>query len=161
MNQTSAVTCIALTLLLFGLCFVSVASATTTTFTITTSTKQYALDLPAGTIFNATITTTSTIRVWASDANGSIVANLGLVDNSAQLNFVATKGAIYTFSFENSLAESAKVTLAYQTDPELSSDNTSMLPITYLPVFIVVTVVGCILIVYFSRKNRKHTKNTE
>ncbi|HSV49712.1 MAG TPA: hypothetical protein VLH35_05300, partial [Candidatus Acidoferrales bacterium] len=105
--------------------------------------------------------TTGTIRVWASDVNGSIVASLGLVDNSAKLNFVATKGGVYTFSFENSLAESAKVTFSYQTDPELSSDNTSILPLTYLPVFVVVTIVGCILIIYFNRKKRKHIKQTD
>lgn len=163
LNKIRTLTYTTLTILLTTICLIPLASATTTsTFTVAASTNQIIIDLPQGTIFNSTITTSGTIRVWASDVNGSLVSNLGLVDNSGKLNFVATKGGIYTINFENNVANSATVTFSYQTDPELSTGNTSVLPITYLPVFIAITVVGCIVIIYLSRKNRKnHTNDSE
>jgi hypothetical protein len=148
-----------LTILLITICLTPLATAaTTTTFTITGSTKQILLDLPTGTIFNSTINTNAAIRVWASDKNGSLVANLGLIDNSAQLNFVAPNSGIYTISFEASVANTASVTFTYQTTPDVTGGNTSVLPITYLPVFIAITIVGIVAIIYFSRKNRKTAK---
>jgi hypothetical protein len=148
-----------LTILLITICLTPLASAATTTnFTITGSTKQILLDLPAGTVFNSTINTSATIRVWASDKNGSLIANLGLVDNSAQLNFVAPNSGIYTISFESSVAKPASVTFTYQTNPDVTGGNTSILPITYLPIFIAITIVGIVAVIYLSRKNQKSAK---
>lgn len=159
MQKIKVATYTALTILLITICLPPIASAaTTSTFTITGSTKQVYLDLPAGTVFNSTINTSATIRVWASDKNGSLIANLGLIDNSAQLNFVALNSGVYTISFESSIANSASVTFTYQTDPDVTGGNTSTLPITYLPVFIVITIVGIVVIIYISRKNRKSAK---
>ncbi len=133
-------------------------SATITeNFTITGTTQQYILDLPAGTIFNGSITTTGLVRVWVNDANGSIVANLGIFDQNAQLNFVAAKEGNYTINFEDDLPNTIQVTVSYQTDPELQTDSSSLLPYVYLPVFVVVTVAGVVLILFFSRKNRKNS----
>lgn len=159
MQKTKTTTYTALTILLITICLTPIASAsTTTTFTITGSTKQIPIDLPAGTVFNSTINTSATIRVWASDKNGSLIANLGLIDNSAQLNFVAPNSGIYTISFESSIAKPASVTFTYQTNPDVTGDNTSMLPITYLPIFIAITIVGIVVIIYISRKNRQNAK---
>lgn len=148
-----------LTILFITICLTPIASAaTTSSFTITGSTKQILLDLPSGTVFNSTIKTSATIRVWASDKNGSLIANLGLVDNSAQLNFVAPNSGVYTISFESSVANPASVTFTYQTDPDVTGSKTSTLPITYLPVFIAIIIVGIVVIIYISRKNRKNAK---
>jgi hypothetical protein len=145
-----------LTILFITICLTPIASAaTTSSFTITGSTKQILLDLPGGTVFNSTINTSATIRVWASDKNGSLIANLGLVDNSAQLNFVAPNSGVYTISFEASVANPASVTFTYQTDPDVTGSNTSTLPITYLPIFVTITIVGIVVIIYISLKNRK------
>lgn len=160
MKTIQASTTAILTILIVSLSLTSLTSAAVTTnFSITGSIKQIPINLPAGTIFNGTITATGTIRVWASDANGSLVANLGLVDNQGQLNFIAVKGGVYTLSFENNLPDTVQVTFSYQTDPDTSGGNTSVLPISYLPVFIIVTVVGCILIIYFGRRKHKQANN--
>lgn len=160
MKTIQASTTAILTILIVSLSLTSLTSAAVTTnFSITGSIKQIPINLPAGTIFNGTITATGTIRVWASDANGSLVANPGLVDNQGQLNFIAVKGGVYTLSFENNLPDTVQVTFSYQTDPDTSGENTSVLPISYLPVFIIVTVVGCILIIYFARRKNKQANN--
>lgn len=160
MKITRASTAVILTILIASLSLISLASAAVTSnFSITGTIKQIPIDLPSGTIFNSTITTTGTVRVWASDANGSLVANLGLVDNQGQLNFVAVKGGVYTISFENNLLSTVQVTFSYQTNPDISGGNNSVLPISYLPVFIIVTVVGCVLIIYFGRRNRRKVKH--
>jgi hypothetical protein len=156
LQKTKTATYTAMTILLITVCLTPLASAaTTSTFTITASTKQILLDLPAGTIFNSTIITSGTIRVWASDKNGSLIANLGLIDSSGNLNFVAPNDGIYTFNFENDLANPASVTFTYQTNPDVTGGTTSMLPITYLPIFIAITIVGIAAIIYVTRKNRK------
>lgn len=148
-----------LTILLITICLTPLASAaTTSTFTITGTTKQILLDLPTGTVFNSTINTSATVRVWASDKNGSLVANAGLIDNNGQLNFAAPNSGVYTISFEASVANPASVTFTYQTTPDVTGGNTSILPITYLPVFIAITIVGIVAIIYVSRKNRKTDK---
>jgi hypothetical protein len=158
-QKTKTATYTGLTILLITLCLTPLASAaTTSTFTITGSTKQILLDLPAGTVFNSTINTSSTIRVWASDKNGSLVANAGLIDNNGQLNFAAPNSGIYTISFESTVANPASVILTYQTTPDVTAGNSSVLPITYLPVFIAITIVGIVAIIYVSRKNSKTAK---
>lgn len=159
MQNSKTATYTTLTILLIIICLTPlVSAATTSTFTIAASTKQILLDLPSGTIFNSTINTSATIRVWASDKNGSLVANSGLIDNNAQLNFVAPNDGIYTFNFENNLGNSASVTFTYQTNPDVTGDNSSILPITYLPIFIAITIVGIFLIFYLTRKNHKNSK---
>lgn len=132
-------------------------AATTETFTVTQTTYQVTFNLPAGTAFNGSLSTTGTVRVWVSDPNGSLIANPGLVDHTASFNFTASKEGNYYVNFENPMPTSASVTFTYQTDPELPSGNQSILPFWLLPVFAAITVVGVIVILYFSRK-RKHAK---
>jgi hypothetical protein len=135
------------------------ASATSTeTFTIAQNTYQITFDLPAGAIFIGSISTTNTIRVLVNDANGTLLTNLGLVDNHTDFSFVAAKTGDYFVIFENPLSTTAQVTFTYQTDPGLSNSN-SLIPLSLWPVFVIITVVGCILIIYLNRRNRKHRKN--
>lgn len=157
MNKTKTLTFTALTLLLaasFMLLTVQ-AAATSETFTVKQTTYQITFNLPAATAFNGSLSTTGTVRVWVSDQNGSLITNLGLVDSAASFNFTAAKEGNYYVNFENPLSSSASVTFTYQTDPELPSGNSTILPFWLLPVFIAITVVGCILIIYFSRKKKQ------
>lgn len=159
MNKTRTVTVTALTLLIAASFFILTAQASTTeNFTVTQTTYQITFNLPAGTTFNGSISTTNTVRVWVSDANGSLIANPGLVDSTASFSFVAAKEGNYYVNFENPMSNSASVTFTYQTDPELPSGDSSLLPFWLLPVFIAVTVVGVIVIFYFSRRKREHTE---
>ncbi len=159
MNRTKAATFTVLTALLAAsFLTLSASAATTETFTVTASTMQYTFDLPQGTIFNGSLSTTGTVRVWVSDANGSLAANLGLVDSSAKFGFVANNAGKYYVNFENNLGNSVQVTFTYQTDPELPGGG-SLIPFSYWPVFAAITVVGAVLIVYFIRKNRKRNAN--
>lgn len=158
MNKTKMLTFTALTLLIAAsFLLLTAQAATTETFTVTRGTYQVTFNLPAGTAFNGSLTTTGTVRVWVNDANGSLIANSGMVDSNASFNFTAAKDGNYIVNFENPMSNSASVTFTYQTDPELPSDSNSILPFWLLPVFVVITIVGCVLIIYLSRR-RKHAE---
>lgn len=158
MNRNRTLTFTALTLLLAAsFLMLTAQAATTETFTVIKTTYQITFNLPAGTAFNGSLSTTGTVRVWVSDQNGSLIASPGLVDHSASFNFTAAKEGNYYVNFENPMPTSASVTFTYQTDPELPSSNQSILPFWLLPVFVIITVVGVIVIFYFSRR-RKHAK---
>jgi hypothetical protein len=135
----------------------TVQAATTETFTVTRATYQITFNLPAGTAFNGSLSTTGTVRVWVNDANGTLIANPGLVDTTASFNFTTAKDSNYYINFENPMSTSASVTFTYQTDPELPSGSSSILPFWLLPIFVVITIVGCVLIFYFSRKRKHNT----
>jgi hypothetical protein len=158
MNRNRILTFTALTLLLAASFLLLIAQAATTeTFTVTKATYQITFNLPAETAFNGSLSTTGTVRVWVNDANGSLIANPGMVDSTASFNFIAAKDGNYYVYFENPLSNSASITFTYQTDPELPSGNQSILPFWLLPVFVVITIVGCVLILYFSRKRKHNT----
>jgi hypothetical protein len=143
----------ALTVLLAVSSLLLAAQASTTeTFTVTHNTYQVTFNLPAGTEFNGSLSTTATVRVWVSDANGSLVTNLGLVDSTASFSFVAAQEGNYHVYFENSLSTSAEVAFTYETDPELGGG--SLLPFWLWPVFVAVTVGGCIAVLYLSRRRK-------
>jgi hypothetical protein len=148
-----------ITLLLVASFLALSASATSTeTFTLTQNTYQITFNLPAGTIFNGSVSTTNTIRVLANDANGILHANIGLVDSHTDFSFVAAKTGDYFVIFENPLSITAQVTFTYKTDPELSKSN-SLIPLSFWPVFVIITIFGCVLIIYLSHRNRKYKKN--
>jgi hypothetical protein len=160
MRKYKILACNAINLLLVVSFLVLSASATSTeTFTVTQNTYQITFNLPAGAKFNGSISTTNTIRVLVNDANGTILANPGLVDSHADFGFVAAKAGDYYIIFENPLSAIAQVTFTYQTDPELSNSN-SLIPLSLWPVFVIIAAIGCVLIIYLSRRNRKHAKNT-
>jgi hypothetical protein len=159
LNKTRILTFTALTLLIAASFLILTAQAANTeTFTVTKTTYQITFNLPAGTAFNGSLSTTGTVRVWVNDDNGSLIASPGLVDQTASFSFTAAKEGNYYINFENPMSNSASVTFTYQTDPELPSGNQSILPFWLLPVFVVITIVGCVLIFYFSRK-RRNTKS--
>jgi hypothetical protein len=151
--KTRHITLTALILLIAASSMLGVQASTTETFTVTHTTYQITFNLPAGTTFNGSLSTTATVRVWVSNANGSLVTNLGLVDNAASFSFVAAQEGNYHIYFENSLSTSATVTFTYETDPELSGGS-SLLPFWLWPVFVAVTVVGCIAILYLNRQRK-------
>ena len=156
MNRTKIVTFSALTLLLAAsFLMLTAQAAATETFTVTQTTYQITFNLPAGTAFNGSLSTTGTVRVWVSDQNGSLIANPGLVDNTASFNFTAAKEGNYYVYFENPLSSSAAVTFTYQTDPDVTSGTQSILPFWLLPVFVVITIAGCILLFYVIRRRGK------
>jgi hypothetical protein len=158
MNRTRTLTFATLTLIIAASFLVlTVQAATTETFTVKQSTYQVTFNLPVDTTFNGSVSTTSTVRVWVTDGNGSLITNLGLVDSTANFSFITTKEGNYYVNFENPLSSSASVTFTYQTDPDVTSSSAPILPFWLLPVFIAVTVAGCILIFYFSRR-RKYVK---
>jgi hypothetical protein len=143
----------ALTLLLATHSLLLTAQASTTeTFTVTHNTYQITFNLPADATFNGSLSTTATVRVWVSDANGSLVKNLGLVDSTASFSFVVAQEGNYHVYFENSLSTSATVTFTYETDPELGGG--SLLPFWLWPVFVVVAVAGGIVVIYLSRRRK-------
>lgn len=157
--KTRLIALTALTLLLTtSSLLLSVQASTTETFTVTHTTYRVTFNLPADTTFNGSLPTTETVRVWVSDANGSLIRNLGLVDSTASFSFVAAQEGNYHVYFENSLYTSAAVTFTYETDPELS-DSSSLLPFWLWPVFVAVTVVGCIVVLYLN--HRRKVKSTE
>jgi hypothetical protein len=135
------------------------ASATTLpAISLSASSAQLPIMLPAGTIFNGSISTTGTVRFWVSSPNGAQIVNLGLIDKANTFSFVAQQNGNYTLNFENGLTNSIQVKLSYVTDPDISSGNNSTgIPLVYLLLSIVIAVLGSILIILFVRhKNRLH-----
>ncbi len=142
-------------LLVLPLIVLSASATTLPAFSLSSSSAQIPIVLPAETIFNGSITTTGTIRVWVSDPNGSSIVNLGLVDKAATFNFVAQQDGNYTLNFENDLPNSVQVSFSYITDPELP-DNNSGSPLAYLAIPIIIAIVGSILIIFLVRRKSKN-----
>jgi len=136
-----------------------VSASTTETFTVSQATKRYTFELPQGAIFNGSLTTTGPVRVWVNDANGTQLANLGIVESTGQFNFVAENQGNYYVNFENNLANTVEVTFTYQTDPEL--ENSSAFPVALLPIAAIVIAAVCIILVIVIRRKFKDEPATE
>jgi len=157
MKKNKILTCAAFTaLMIISLTAHYASAAATSTFTLSSSGVRLPIMIPAGTTFNGSILTTGTVRVWVSDPNGSQIANLGLIDNAATFGFVAQQTGNYTLNFENDLPASIQVTFSYVTDPEISSGNSTGIPISYLLISIVIAAVGSIMIIFFVRRKNKN-----
>ncbi len=159
MNKTRALICIILALLAVSMLAACVSASTTETFTVAQATKRYTFELPQGAIFNGSFTTTGPVRVWVNDANGSQLANLGIVDTTGQINFVATQQGSYYINFENNVANSVQVTFTYQTNPEL--ENNSAFPLTLLPIIAIIIAAVCIILVIVIRRKFKDEPATK
>ena len=153
MNKTRALTLIILAVLASSLMATCVSASTTETFTVSQATQRYTIELPQGAIFNGSLTTTGTVRVWVNDANGTQLANLGLVDTNGQFSFVAAHEGNYYVNFENNLANTVQVTFTYQTNPEL--ETTSALPVFLLPIVAIIIAAVCIILVIVIRRKFK------
>ena len=157
MKKNKILTCAAFTaLMIISLTAHYASAATTSTFTLSSSGIRLPIMLPDGTMFNGSISTTGTVRVWVSDPNGSQIANLGLIDSATTFGFVAEQTGNYTMNFENDLPASIQVTFSYVTDPEISSGNSTGTPISYLLISVVIAVAGSFLIIFFMRRKRKN-----
>jgi hypothetical protein len=138
---------------------VSFVSAATSTFTVE-QTSQTQFLLPAGTIFNGSISVSSTLRFWVSAPDGSQIVNLGLIDHSAGFGFVAPQDGNYTMNFENGLpyAPPVQVTFTYTTNPDVTSNNnSSAISPTYIVILVVIGVVGAGLIIFAVRRKKRNT----
>lgn len=155
-------TCVVLAVLFFASFSSLLVFATTVpSFTLSAESLQIWYNLPQGTIFNGTISTTGTIRFWVNAPDNAPIVNLGLIDNNDSFGFAAPQNGSYTFNFENDLPSSVQVTFSYETNPDISGGN-SATPSSYYPLatIIVVAVVGSIVIVFaIRRRHRKSSSN--
>ena len=94
--------------LLMSMAPVLVFANTTQTFSLSQSIYQLQYVMPAGTVFNGSISTTGTVRFWASDPNMAEIVNLGIVDNYKTFSFVAAQNGTYTLNFENDIRTLSK-----------------------------------------------------
>ena len=146
-------------LMLMSLIILSASATTATfpTFTLSASSTQLHYDLPVGTQFNGSISTTGPVRFFLSAPNGTVIINLGLVDRTTTFSFTARQTGNYTLNFENDLPNSIQVTFSYVTNPDISGgSNSGGVPPIYFPIFIIVTVFGSILIIVIARRKNKN-----
>jgi len=145
-----------LTLLLLALIVpLCVLAVTVPTFSLSTQSNQLYYDLPAGTTFNGSITTTGSLRFWVSDPNFAEIVNLGIVDNSASFSFVAKQNGTYTFNFENDLPNTIQVSFSYTTNPTLPNSNQPGGFPSYLLIIVIVAIVGSLTIIFVGRRKRR------
>lgn len=142
-------------LLTASLIALSVSATTVPAFTLSSSSAQIPIVLPSGTIFNGSISTTGTVRFWVSNPNGATIVNLGLIDKAATFSFVAQQDGNYTLNFENDLPNPIQVAFSYTTNPDISGGNNSTIPVSYLLIPIIISIVGSILIIFFARRKSK------
>ena len=134
------------------------ASATTVPAFNVSSTSQLQIALPAGTTFNGSISSSGTLRFWASAPNGDQIVNLGLIDKPTEFSFIAQQTGNHTLNFENDLPHSGpiQVNFSYTTNPDISgSNNSAGIPLVYLAISIIITVLGSILIIFLVHRKTK------
>ncbi len=157
MKKTKFLICVTLAALLLMSVMVPSAFATTVpTFTLSSQSAQFQYVLPQGTTFNGSISTAGSVRFFISAPNGTIIINLGIIDQTTPFSFVSQQNGTYTLNFENDLPNSIQVTFSYVTDPEIPGSNstTGVSPI-YLLIVVIVAVVGSFLIIFIMRRKRK------
>ena len=147
-------------LLVLAITTLSASATTIPTFTLSAQSSQLKYTLPAGTTFNGSISTTGTIRFWVSDPNGFQIVNLGLIDQEATFSFVAQQAGNYTLNFENDLPNPVQVTFSYETNPDISTNNSTSIPLVYLTIPIAIAVIGSVLIIVLARRKRKPVLKT-
>ena len=156
MHKVKNLICIAASLLLVvAMTTLSASASTVPAFTLSAQSSQIKYDLPAGTMFNGSISTTGTIRFWVSDPNGVQIVNLGLIDHEANFGFVAQPAGNYTLNFENDLPNPIQVKFSYETNPEIPTNNYTTIPLIYLTIPIAIAVIGSVMIICLVRRKRK------
>jgi hypothetical protein len=155
MNKNRALTWLLTALLLLSLTAFPAYAGTTETFTINPpSTTQYTFYLPQGTTFNGSISTSGTIRVWVTNSSGGQVVNLGLIDQTVNFGFASVQDGNFSINFENDLPNSVQVTFSYDTNPQIPKTDLTLIPLSYLPVFLAIVVLGSILILIFAHRKK-------
>ena len=143
--------------MLVASCVSSASAADSTTFNLALSTQQIQYNIPAGTTFNGTVSTSGMVRVWATAPNAGEIVNLGIIDKTTSFGFTAEQNGTYTFNFENDLPNTITVTFSYMSNPQLPNTG-SGIPLTYIAALGAVAVVGSLLIFFgIRRKTKKAT----
>jgi hypothetical protein len=142
-------------LLVVAMTALSVSATIVPTFTLSAQSSHIKYALPAGTTFNGSISTTGTIRFWVSDPNNVQIVNLGLIDQQTIFGFVTHQAGNYTLNFENDLPTPIQVTFSYETNPDISTNNPTSIPLIYLTLPIAIAVIGSVLIIFLARRKRK------
>ena len=151
-------------LMLISLMILSASASTATfpTFTLSSSSTQLHYALPENTQFNGSISTTGPVRFLASSPNGTVIVNLGLIDEATTFSFTAQQTGNYTLNFENDLPNSIQVTFSYVTNPDISGgSNSEGIPLIYLPILIIIAVFGSIIILFVTRCKYKNYPITD
>jgi hypothetical protein len=160
--KTKLFLCATIAALLTLLMASSAFATTVPTFTLSSSSSQIQYSLPAGTSFNGSILTTGPIRFFVSAPNGTVIVNLSLIDKNAAFSFVAQQNGTYTLYFENDLPSSVQVSFSYVTNPNISgSNNSTGISTVYLPIFIVIVVVGAIVVFFVIRRKTKNQTSVQ
>ena len=161
MKKTKLLTCTLLAAMLLLPLWASPASASTSqTFTLSSSANQLTYVMHAGTVFNGTVATTGMVRVWVNAPNGGEVANLGIIDETTALNFVAPQNGTYAVNFENDLPSSVQVTFSYVSNPAIIDNSSPAISMNYMIVTVVIAVVGAALIILLLRRQQKTKAST-
>ena len=143
-------------LLLASLMVLSAFATTVSTFTLSASSNQLSYVLPAGTIFNGSISTTGDVRFWVSAPSYAEIDNLGIIDKTTTFSFVAQQNGTYTLNFENDLPNSIQVTFSYVTNPVIpGSNNSTGNSLSYLLITVIIAVLGSFLIIFVLRRKSK------
>ena len=141
-------------LLLTPLMSAAALAVTVPSFTLSESSNMLQYQLPAGTSFNGTVSTTGMVRVWVSAPNGAQIVDLGIIDQTTTFSFVAQQNGTYLINFENDMPNTIQVSFSYVTDPQIPTGNNSA-QTTYLLIIVVIAVVGSIMIIIIMRHNSK------
>ncbi len=164
MKKIKALKCAILVALLIMPLMALSASATTVPVFSVSSLSQLPIVLPAETTFNGSISVSETLRFWVSDPNGAQIVNLGLIDKPTAFSFTSQQTGNYTLNFENDAPHSGpiQVNFSYATNPDISgSNNSTGIPLGYLAISIIITVLGSILIIFLvHRKTKSQRKVT-
>lgn len=163
MKKTKLLFSVSLTvLLLTSFLSLSVFCVSVQTFTLPSFSATYLqYVIPEGTTFNGSISTTGSVRFFASDPNGSEIVNLGIIDKNASFGFLAQQTGKYTLNFENELPNSdVQVTFSFVTNPAIqSTNNSSGIPFVYVLTTIeIIVALAVLLIIFFMRRRQSKIK---
>ena len=107
-------------------------------------------------MLNGSISTTGTVRFWASGPNMAEIVNLGLVDNYKTFSFVAAQNGTYTLNFENDFTNTIQVTFSYVSNPAITGvNNSNGTSLIYILVTIIIAAVGSVLVILLVRRENK------
>ena len=156
MHQNKILALAVLSVLLIAPLLASASAYTVPTFTLS-GTEYLQYTLPQGTVFNGTVATTGSVRVWVSDPNLTQVVNLGIIDKTTSFSFAAQQNGTYTVYFENDMPNSVQIDFSFTTDPQIqfNTGTPEWLSTVYLIVTVVVAVLGSVAIILFLRRKGK------
>jgi hypothetical protein len=102
-------------------------------------------NLPEGTTFNGSISTTGDVRVVVNNPNNAQIVNLGVIYQATTFTFNATQNGNYTIYFENDLNEAVDISFSYVTNSPIPS-TTSPFPISISELLTILSIVAIAVI---------------